>query len=101
MSNKQLPPELVDRMIKTIYIKIGGSEFLPELSKQCAQIAVDYADEQNAYIQHTYNESLELLQKQRDELIECLTKCEKSLSFIGSDTTEIKQLLKKNEDGKE
>ncbi len=68
MNNNPLPPELLEKYFDLV----PDMENYKELQEQCAQIAVDYADEQNAYIIHTFTESMNELRKQRDELIETM-----------------------------
>lgn len=106
--NNNLPPELVEKYYKDLPQWVNKED-----AKRCAQIAVDYTDEQNAYIQHTYNESLELLQKQRNELVELIKKMtDRIRNDIGGNNNEASDylqnlvldaeiLIKTIEDGKE
>lgn len=104
MTNKTLPPELVEKM--RLEICNVGDWQVQLYSKQCAQIAVDYADDVNSdtFIslyksQEALGKQMEqnqLLRKQRDELIYGLTKLkeENMLSHAGDEI--IEQLLKKH-----
>lgn len=100
-----LPPELVEKFKDAFKFNKFGE--YTSVQNECAQIAVDYADEQNAYIVHTFTESLNEIQKQRNELIECLKMVQLTPSFDESKeefghlkthwTHTVEQLLKKHE----
>lgn len=111
MSN--LPPELVEKMQKYIlkhYPDIIPGDKLRTLSFECAQIAVEYADEKQVELLGMWSKEVDSLKHQRDELLYCLEgyKCTVNLmqetfntSMGDSMLKEHNELLKKHEDGKE
>lgn len=120
MSNKTLPPELVEKMRIAI-----DSNHYSEHAEKCAQIAVDYADEQvRIGVSELVQDNQELtgenyiLKQQRDELLENtrvdnlfldkwirlfhMANCHAEILEEMKDTLhQNQQLLKKHEDGKE
>lgn len=95
MKTQQLPPELADEFYNALPQWVNKED-----AEKCAQIAVRYADEQNAYIVHTFTESIEELRKQRDELLDAL-KSMKEQNMLSHAGDEIVDELINKIDGKE
>lgn len=96
----QLPPELVEKIHKVLkesddviyYDQISNKW----IANECAQIAVEYADEQYAKELYRFMK----LRKQRDELLEALReiirlKDESQISWMMSNIEESKKLINK------
>lgn len=87
MSNKQLPPELVEKY----YHYASDSEiYFPHIvAEQCAQIAVDYSLEKDKEIQLLSDENdmleTDIIQvtKQRNKLVDCLKDCINIIELLG------------------
>ncbi len=82
-TNKQLPPELVDKLDKSCLSILDGTILNPMqvaqlsdlISEQCAKIAVDYY---NA----TISKELEKVQNEMDELLEALQESQLQLEYL-------------------
>lgn len=114
MSN--LPPELVEKMQKYIlkhYPDIIPGDKLRTLSFECAQIAVQYSEEENTHMFNAVQllaNKLQKIEKQRDELLEALRESKTEIIKLKDHyhdvghglkhLMKIEQLLKKHEDGK-
>lgn len=72
MNTNKLPPELVEKMFQLITY-FGSDKNHMDLINECAQIAVEYADEQILSLKTEVNfcdEEINILKQQRDELLD-------------------------------
>ena len=107
-NEKQLPPELVEKIRKVQIETMGVSN--SQSAHIYAQIAVDYSKRENLLINQSTDAIIAHLEQQRDELVEALKSCkqfiESNLDVLApfptrSELDKINELLKNYEDGKE
>jgi hypothetical protein len=90
MSNTKQPPvELVEKMNKAF--ESIDPYFIDDNIEQCAQVAVDYAEEENWELRKMLTECIDGMSRMNPD----------PNSIIGLIVSKAKQLLNKNEDGKE
>ena len=107
-NEKQLPPELVEKMLNYVTIYYGKYE----RAERCAHVAVNYSEQENT---HMFNAvqvlaiALKKTENQRDELVETLKSCkqfiESNLDVLApfptrNELDKINEFLKNYEDGK-
>lgn len=112
MSKNTLHPELVEKMYQAYRGNFEQYDFSPSsIPKQCAQIAVDFSNENVVSAVAELSQDITVLKQQRDELLEALRESQLQLEYLskkfgetGSGNYVISRnnvIIKKHEDGKE